>query len=222
MTTTRLGEAMPFEGKPKALGVFLSPGANPENHKAVIETPVAKLWFVGVCDSEEAAKVCRKMMDEEGLWLIGLSGEWKLPDIARIAGEFGDRVPVSVTWFPHLDKVSEKTTRSRIASIFHCAGGDPRKQAAVIDMPRHKIWLIGVEEFEDGVTAAKKLVDQEGVNVIELCGAWGYAGAAKVKEVVGESVQVGVAIHQYNDALIMAELLDKEKEHHHGIVPRPS
>ena len=57
---------------------------------------------------------------------------------------------------------------------------DSTKHRAVIDTPGSgKMFIIGVNSVEEGAKIAEQLV-QEGVELIELCGAFGYDGARKV------------------------------------------
>jgi hypothetical protein len=51
--------------------------------------------------------------------------------------------------------------------------------------------IIGVKDYIQGVQVAKKLAGQ-GVQIIELCGGFGHAGAAKVAQAAGDNVMVGV------------------------------
>ena len=49
---------------------------------------------------------------------------------------------------------------------------------------------VGVPEVADGPEVARRLVD-EGVQLIELCGAFGPAGTAAIVEAVGGKVAIG-------------------------------
>lgn len=73
------------------------------------------------------------------------------------------------------------------------------------------MWLICVNDPKEGVDVAKKLVDENGIQIIELCGEWGYAGASKVQEAVGENVPVGIVLQQVRNALALVDILYRKK-----------
>ena len=54
--------------------------------------------------------------------------------------------------------------------------------------------MIGVPDIETAAQIAKKLAD-EGYGAIELCGAFGEAGARKIIEATGHSIAVGFVTH---------------------------
>jgi len=80
------------------------------------------------------------------------------------------------------------------------------KHRAVIETENWKMFLVGVNSVEDGVKIAKQFVE-DGVVLIELCGAFGYEGANKVQEQVGNEVPVGMTFHQVRNAPKLADLL---------------
>jgi predicted polyphosphate/ATP-dependent NAD kinase len=59
-----------------------------------------------------------------------------------------------------------------------------------VDVKTFKMKLVGVADHADAVAAAKELV-AEGVDLIELCGDFGPAGAAMVAEAIDDAVPVG-------------------------------
>lgn len=54
--------------------------------------------------------------------------------------------------------------------------------------------IIGVSSIEEAKVAAKKLFE-EGVGCIELCGAFGEAGAKAIIEVTGNQIPIGYITH---------------------------
>lgn len=54
--------------------------------------------------------------------------------------------------------------------------------------------IVGVSSLEEAARQAKRLC-QEGVGCIELCGAFGKEGAAKIIEVTGNQIPVGYVTH---------------------------
>lgn len=85
-------------------------------------------------------------------------------------------------------------------------GTDPTKHRAVIDTPAAQMFIVGVGSIEEGAKTAKALVD-EGVVLIELCGGFGYEGAKRVHDEVGEDVPVGMIVHQVWNAGKLAKVL---------------
>ena len=81
--------------------------------------------------------------------------------------------------------------------IFVSPGADSTKHRAVIDTPISHLLVVGVDNIEEGAKIAKQFVQQEGVVFIELCGGFGYEGAKKVSDEVGDKVPVGMMVHQF-------------------------
>ena len=76
------------------------------------------------------------------------------------------------------------------AFIFIAPKAEPTKHRAVIDTPMVRLIAIGVKNYNEAVEEAKRLVREDNVSVIELCGGFGHIGAAKVAEAV--NVPIGV------------------------------
>ncbi len=58
-----------------------------------------------------------------------------------------------------------------------------------------KARIVGVPTLEDACETAKKLVEEEGITCIELCGAFGPYGCMKVIEAVENKATVGYVTH---------------------------
>ena len=54
--------------------------------------------------------------------------------------------------------------------------------------------IIGVANMEEAVAVAKEL-QQDGVDCIELCGAFGTEGAKKIIDATGNTIPVGYVTH---------------------------
>lgn len=54
--------------------------------------------------------------------------------------------------------------------------------------------IVGVSSLEEARTVAKRLYE-EGVDCIELCGAFGPAGAKEIIDVTGNQIPVGYITH---------------------------
>lgn len=80
----------------KAAFVAHCPDADPEKHKAVIETPKYKLYVNVVRDQDQAVEVCRKLAEEEGIHAVMLCPGFTNRDVAGIAEAVGSSVGVNV------------------------------------------------------------------------------------------------------------------------------
>lgn len=78
--------------------IFLSkaPEADPEKHRAVVETDKMKLWVQVVRNTEEAAGIVRQLTEKEGLHSVLLCPGFSHSEVARIQDAAGPSVSVSV------------------------------------------------------------------------------------------------------------------------------
>lgn len=89
---------------------------------------------------------------------------------------------------------------------------DSSKHKAVIELPQFTMYIQGVSNFDEGVQVAKQLVQKEGVDLIELCGGFGYAGAKHIAEGLGDEVPVGMIVHQVWNGCAIAKLIKEGME----------
>lgn len=82
----------------KAAFVFIAPEADPEKHRAEIDTPIVKLTTVGVKDYAEAEKVARELADQ-GVAAIELCGGFGIEGTARVNRAVAGRCVVGVVRF---------------------------------------------------------------------------------------------------------------------------
>ncbi|QOX63342.1 hypothetical protein FRZ06_08250 [Anoxybacterium hadale] len=61
-----------------------------------------------------------------------------------------------------------------------------------MDLGQGLMIMVGVSGYDMACEEAKKLADEDGVILIELCGGFGTIGHARVTEAVEGKVQVGV------------------------------
>jgi len=80
----------------------------------------------------------------------------------------------------------------KAAFIFLAPEADPNKHRQTIETPLVHLVTVGVQDYAQAVTTCKKLVQNEGVKAIELCGGFGNSGTARIVEAVGSDVVVGV------------------------------
>ena len=83
---------MPFT----ALFIALAPDADPDKHRAVLDTGLYKLFTVIAQDQEQALQLCRRMDAEEGIHSVLLCPGHTHTDVAAIAAAVGNQVSVSV------------------------------------------------------------------------------------------------------------------------------
>jgi hypothetical protein len=80
----------------KAAFIAHAPDADPEEHKAVIETPKYKLFVNVVRDQGQAEEVCKRLVEEEGIQAVMLCPGFTHSGIAGIAEVVGENVGVNV------------------------------------------------------------------------------------------------------------------------------
>ena len=91
--------------------------------------------------------------------------------------------------------------------MFVDSSADSSKHRAIISTSKFTISIVGVSSIEEGASIAKQFAE-EGVRIIELCGAFGYAGAKVISEAVGDQVSVGMMVHQVWNAPNLAKALE--------------
>jgi hypothetical protein len=91
--------------------------------------------------------------------------------------------------------------------MFIGPGVDPGTHKAEIETPEFTMLIQGVGSVEEGASMARQFVD-EGVSIVELCGAFGYAGAKAVSDAVGEKAQVSMTVSEITAAPKLAKILD--------------
>jgi len=73
-----------------------TPDADPEKHSSVVETSRYKLFVVLVRDQSQAVKVCKKLVQEEGIHSVLLCPGFTHKDVAEISEAVGENVAVAV------------------------------------------------------------------------------------------------------------------------------
>ncbi|MDK2853442.1 MAG: hypothetical protein PWQ92_336 [Thermococcaceae archaeon] len=82
----------------KAAFIFIAPEADPEKHRAVIETPMVELYVIGVKSYEEACEIAKKLVGE-GIGAIELCGGFGHRGVAKVVEAVEGKVPVGVVRF---------------------------------------------------------------------------------------------------------------------------
>jgi hypothetical protein len=79
---------------------------------------------------------------------------------------------------------------AKIAHLFAWPDLDAKEHRVELNTPTVSIIIVGNKDVDQAANTAKKLVKEEGVQLIELCGAFGPDGNAKIIEAVGGKVPV--------------------------------
>ena len=98
--------------------------------------------------------------------------------------------------------------QAQVLYMFTDETADSSVHRAVIDTPNVMLIAIGVSSTEEACVIAKRYVEEEGIHLIELCGASGYAGGKAVSDAVEGKVPVGIMVHQFDNAPGICKLLE--------------
>jgi len=80
----------------------------------------------------------------------------------------------------------------KAAFIFVAPDADPATHRQWVKTPRVHLLSIGVKDYAGAAEVAKKIVAEDGILAIELCGGFGNRGTAMIAEAVGSKIPVGV------------------------------
>ncbi len=89
-----------------------------------------------------------------------------------------------------------------------CPDADPTKHRAVIDTPKYQLIVNLVATKDEGVEIARKLAREGELLAVGLCSGFGFEGASKVREAVGQ-VPVSLEFFQVPDAVNLSKKLEK-------------
>lgn len=77
------------------------------------------------------------------------------------------------------------------AFIFAAPEADPKVHRTVITTPVVELTVVGVKNYDEAVEVAVDLVENHGVNAVELCAGFGNEGIAMVSKAVAGRAAVG-------------------------------
>ena len=80
----------------------------------------------------------------------------------------------------------------KAAFIFVAPEAEPAQHQAWVKTDQVHLLAVAVKDYAQAVETAKKLVDEQGIGAIELCGGFGTQGTALVAEAVAGKAVVGV------------------------------
>ncbi|MBF6414306.1 DUF6506 family protein [Nocardia cyriacigeorgica] len=84
---------------------------------------------------------------------------------------------------------------SRWGFIYTAPGMPAAGEVTVVDNGQCRTTFVGVPTAAEGAAVAQRLVREENVQLIELCGGFGPVGAAAVLEAISHAVPVGVVAY---------------------------
>lgn len=82
----------------KAAFIFVAPEADPEKHRAVVQTPAVELTVVGVKDYKAAVEAAEKLV-EEGVAAVELCGGFGIEGTAEVKRAVKGKAVVGVVRF---------------------------------------------------------------------------------------------------------------------------
>ena len=94
----------------------------------------------------------------------------------------------------------------KMAHLFAWPDLDPQKHRAVLETPTISITIVGNKDVDEAANTAKRLVKEEGIQLIELCGGFGPVGTTKIIEAVGDEIPVASVSYGFGIAAKAAEL----------------
>ena len=80
----------------------------------------------------------------------------------------------------------------KAAFIFVAPEADPDTHRQWVKTDKVEVLTVAVKDYAGAVALAPKLVDEEGIAAIELCGGFGNKGTAMMVDAVKGKVPVGV------------------------------
>ena len=79
--------------------------------------------------------------------------------------------------------------------LYIASGADPDRDVTVVDTGSCRTVLIGMDRPDQGVDAAKALVEQYDAQLIELCGGFGPIWTARILRAIEHRVPVGAVAY---------------------------
>lgn len=185
--------------------VYEVPGADPAVDRTVTEYAGSRTTLVASDPSTIVAAAVDAV--DRGADQIELCGGLGPVWHARVKEVVGDRVPVGSIMFGFESLTSAADYKARYGQEFlHSAyiyvqpGSDPAVDRKVIDSDLDRAFLVAVPEASAAAAVAAELVDDDGVQLIELYGGFEADDAAQVIEATDGRAAVGIPTYGYAGA----------------------
>ena len=81
----------------------------------------------------------------------------------------------------------------KVAFIFANEGCNPKKDRSIIESEKIIMYVVGCADYSQAETVAQEMLE-EGCTAIDLCGAFGNEGVARISKAVDQQIPVG-AVH---------------------------
>lgn len=81
----------------------------------------------------------------------------------------------------------------KVAFIFANEGCNPKKDRSIIESEKIIMYVVGCADYSQAETVAQEMLE-EGCAAIDLCGAFGNEGVARISKAVDRQIPVG-AVH---------------------------
>jgi hypothetical protein len=91
--------------------------------------------------------------------------------------------------------------KMQLAFMYMVPDADPTEHRITMDKSALvDLTVVGVKDYQQATQVAQELSNQ-GVTAIELCGAFGHGGVAKIAQAVGDKASVGAVRFDCHPAL---------------------
>lgn len=176
--------------------LFRSDGTNPEVDKAEMIHCGNRFLIYGTNTIEEGCEVAKRLVEEENCVLIELCGGYGEKGAKQVIEAIGGKIPVGHTVYHESERPKlNKTDYIPWAFIFRSDGCDPEVDKLVLHHCGNRMLVYGTNTIEEGCEVAKRIVEEEGCELIELCGGYGPDGARKMIEAIDGKSPIGHVVY---------------------------
>lgn len=174
--------------------IMLSDTYTPENYQGTIKDE-SFLTYTCAVNSLEMACAMAKELAEQGFECIELCGDFDDEMTAQIKKCTGENVKVRHAWFTDEAAAAFEALEniSPYGFMFHEESADPAVHTLTLKGGEFDTVMTAVASVEQAVTEAKRMIKEDGVKFIELCGWFDMEKLAQIQSAAGPGVPVGTA-----------------------------
>jgi len=166
----------------ETLFLYRAEGSEPAEHQTLIQVPGRlNLHVVAVPGQESACQTARRYLDDHRLEMIELFGGFSLAQVAFLQAQLRGDWYLGTTL---LNAGRRPSGRAGLIAILEHS--DPERFRSTIRLPAGDLEICIVESFQQAGEVAKGIVARGAVR-IELCGGFGFTGAALVQSCVPDA-----------------------------------